>query len=42
MEGGHLQLDMSPHDMRNQPYPSETLQRVRKFMGIGNSGIVHA
>jgi polar amino acid transport system permease protein len=42
MEGGHLQLDMSPHDMRNQPYPSESLQRVRKFMGIGNSGIVQA
>jgi polar amino acid transport system permease protein len=34
MEGGLLQLDMSPYNMRAQSHPNETLQRVRKFMGI--------
>jgi polar amino acid transport system permease protein len=34
MEGGHLQLDVSPEVLRNQTDPHETLQRVRKFMGI--------
>jgi hypothetical protein len=34
MEGGHLQLDVPPEVLRNQPYPNEILQRVRKFMGI--------
>ena len=34
MEGGHLQVDVSPAVLRNPDLPDESLQRVRKFMGI--------
>ena len=38
MEGGHLQLDVAPDVLRNQPYPNEILVRVRKFMGMPSHG----
>ena len=34
MEGGHLQLDVSPQRLRDLTDTSEGLQRVRKFMGM--------
>lgn len=34
MEGGCLQLDVSPEVLRSALHSSEILQRVRKFMGI--------
>lgn len=34
MEGGHLQLDVSPHRLRDLTDTSEGLQRARKFMGM--------
>ena len=34
MEGGHLQLDVSPDVLRDPQHSSDVLQRVRKFMGI--------
>jgi polar amino acid transport system permease protein len=37
MEGGRLQLDISPEQLRNQTEPDETLLRVRKFMGLDNT-----
>ncbi|WP_342616836.1 amino acid ABC transporter permease/ATP-binding protein [Rhodoferax sp. GW822-FHT02A01] len=39
MEGGRLQLDISPDQLRNQTEPDETLLRVRKFMGLDNTAI---
>ena len=38
MEGGHLQLDVPPGALRNQPYPNDILLRVRKFMGMPSHG----
>ncbi|RFO96638.1 amino acid ABC transporter permease/ATP-binding protein [Rhodoferax lacus] len=38
MEGGKLQMDVSPDVLRNQPYPNDTLLRVRKFMGMPSHG----
>jgi polar amino acid transport system permease protein len=34
MENGHLQLDVSPQDLRHSTQTDETLMRVRKFMGL--------